>query len=90
VDQHTRPDGTTNAPMRVADVRIDLAIVHARRGDLDAAVDQGLTALSFERKSLADLVVRGGDLERILQSREDAEFRLCFWLVCVDVHKDPT
>jgi tetratricopeptide (TPR) repeat protein len=69
LDQHTRPDGTTNAPMRVADVRIDLAIVHARRGDLDAAVDQGLAALSFERKTLPSIVARGTELERIFQDR---------------------
>lgn len=73
LDQHTRPDGTTNAPMRTANARMDLAIVHARRGDLDAAVDQGLSAFSFERKSLADLVVRGDDLERVLFGRYRGE-----------------
>lgn len=69
LDQHTRPDGTTNAPMRVADARMDLGIVHARRGDLDAAVNQGLAALSFERKTLPSLLSRGDDLQRILQRR---------------------
>jgi tetratricopeptide (TPR) repeat protein len=35
---HPRPDGSTNAPMRTAEARIDLGIVAARRGDLDQAV----------------------------------------------------
>lgn len=69
IDRHTRPDGSSNAPMRTANARIDLAIVHARRGDLDAAVDLGLSAFDFERKSLVDLVTRGSDLQQVLRSK---------------------
>ncbi|MFC4586007.1 hypothetical protein, partial [Sphaerisporangium corydalis] len=64
---HTCPDGTSNAPMRVADAHIDLGIIHARRGNLDAAVNQGLTAFDIERKSLTDLVNRAGDLDRVIR-----------------------
>ncbi|WP_424534945.1 hypothetical protein ACOZ38_32845 [Sphaerisporangium viridialbum] len=67
IQMHTRPDGTSNAPMRVADAHIDLGIIHARRGDLDAAVDQGLAAFDIERKSLTDLVNRASDLDRVLR-----------------------
>jgi tetratricopeptide (TPR) repeat protein len=66
---HTRPDGTSNAPMRIADAHIDLGIIHARRGNLDAAVEQGLAAFDIERKSLTDLVNRAADLDRILRQR---------------------
>jgi tetratricopeptide (TPR) repeat protein len=69
IQMHTRPDGTSNAPMRVADAHIDLGIVHARRGDLDAAVEQGTAAFDIERKSLTDLVNRAGDLDRLLRQR---------------------
>ncbi|RJL30901.1 helix-turn-helix domain-containing protein [Bailinhaonella thermotolerans] len=69
IDQHTRPDGTSNAPMRMADAHIDLGMVYARRGELEAAVDHGMTALDFERRSLVDLVNRAGDLDRILRRR---------------------
>ncbi|MEV0382022.1 hypothetical protein [Nonomuraea sp. NPDC050643] len=69
IDMHTRPDGTSNAPMRVADAHIDLGIVHARRGDLDTAVDHGMTAFDIERRSLSDLVNRASDLDRVLQQR---------------------
>ncbi|WP_204284383.1 hypothetical protein [Microbispora amethystogenes] len=55
--------------MRVADAHIDLGIVHARRGDLDAAVEQGMAAFDIERKSLTDLVNRAGDLDRVLRQR---------------------
>ena len=64
---HTRPDGTSNAPMRVANAHLDLGIVHARRGDLDAAVDQGHRAFDIDRKSLSDLVNRADDLDRVLR-----------------------
>ncbi|MFD8558332.1 hypothetical protein ACFV1N_13720 [Streptosporangium canum] len=69
IQMHTRPDGTSNAPMRVADAHIDLGIVHARRGNLDAAVEQGIAAFDIERKSLTDLVNRAADLDRVLRQR---------------------
>ncbi|MEU3163793.1 hypothetical protein [Streptosporangium sp. NPDC006930] len=69
IQMHTRPDGTSNAPMRVADAHIDLGIVHARRGDLDAAVEQGMAAFDIDRKSLTDLVNRAADLDRVLRQR---------------------
>lgn len=55
--------------MRVADAHIDLGIVYARRGDLDAAVDQGRAAFDIDRRSLTDLVNRAGDLDRVLRQR---------------------
>ncbi|WP_329426314.1 hypothetical protein OG339_39445 [Streptosporangium sp. NBC_01495] len=69
IQMHTRPDGTSNAPMRVADAHIDLGIVYARRGDLDASVEQGVSALDIDRRSLTDLAHRAGDLDRVLRQR---------------------
>ena len=69
IHMHARPDGTSNAPMRVADARIDLGIIHARRGDLDAAVGEGMAAFDIDRRSLTDLVNRAGDLDRVLRQR---------------------
>ncbi|MFF4624794.1 hypothetical protein [Nonomuraea jabiensis] len=69
IQMHTRPDGTSNAPMRVADAHIDLGIVHARRGDLDAAVADGMAAFDIDRRSLTDLVNRAADLDRVLRQR---------------------
>ncbi|MFC4062362.1 hypothetical protein ACFOWE_29025 [Planomonospora corallina] len=59
--------------MRVADTHIDLGIVHARRGDLDSAVEHGMAAFDIERKSLAGLVNRAGDLDRVLRQRHRRE-----------------
>jgi hypothetical protein len=73
IDQHGRPDGTTNAPMRTAQARMDLAIVAARRGELDQAVAYGESAFDFERQSLTDLASRSADLDNILQQRYRGE-----------------
>ncbi|GLX95881.1 XRE family transcriptional regulator [Herbidospora sp. NBRC 101105] len=69
IQMHTRPDGSSNAPMRVADAHIDLGIVHARRGDLDAATEHGAIALDIDRKSLTDLITRAEDLDRLLRQK---------------------
>ncbi len=69
IQMHTRPDGTSNAPMRVADAHIDLGIVNARRGELDVAVEHGIVAFDIDRRSLTDLVNRAGDLDRVLRQR---------------------
>lgn len=55
--------------MRTANARIDLAIVNARRGDLDASVELGLSAFDFDRRSLGDLVGRGEDLDHVLKTK---------------------
>ncbi len=73
ISGHLRPDGSSRAPMRVANARIDLALVHARRGDLDAAVAEGTAAFGYERRSLSDLVARGDDLSAALTSRYAGE-----------------
>jgi hypothetical protein len=69
ITYHTRPDGSSNAPMRTANSHMDLAVIHARRGELDEAVHHGVTALSFERKTEASLLSRATDLDHILGER---------------------
>jgi transcriptional regulator with XRE-family HTH domain len=66
---HTRPDGSSNAPMRTAMSHIDLGLIRARHGDLDQAVDHGLTALGYERKTEASLLSHAADLDRLLDDR---------------------
>jgi tetratricopeptide (TPR) repeat protein len=72
LDRHSRADGTSNAPMRAADARINLGMIHARRGDLDAAVQEGLAAFDYDRQNF-DLATRGEDLAEILDHRYPAE-----------------
>jgi hypothetical protein len=66
---HTRPDGSTNAPMRTAISHIDLGLIRTRHGDLDQAVDHGLTALGYERKTEASLLSHAADLDQLLSDR---------------------
>lgn len=73
IAQHVRRDGTSNAPMRTAQTRMDLGIIAARRGDLDQAVAYGLSAFEYERKSVSDIVARSTDLDRLLRGRYPGE-----------------
>jgi transcriptional regulator with XRE-family HTH domain len=66
---HARPDGSSNAPMRTAMSHIDLGLIRARHGDLDEAVDHGLTAFSYDRKTEASLLSHAADLEKLLSDR---------------------
>jgi hypothetical protein len=69
VAYHTRPDGSSNAPMRSAIAHTDLAIISARHGDLDQAVHHGQTAFEYDRKTEASLLSRAADLDHILNQR---------------------
>lgn len=73
IAQHVRPDGSTNAPMRVAQSRINLGIVAARRGDLDQAVAYGHSAFAYERRSLTALTSSAADPDAILQQHYQGE-----------------
>lgn len=66
---HTRPDGTTNAPRRIANARLDLATVHALRGDLDGAVIEGARVFGDARTSVMGLLTRGAELLHVLDER---------------------
>ena len=73
ISQHVRPDGTTNAPMRVAQSRINLGIAAARRGELDQAVSYGQSAFVYERQSLAALASSSTELDNLLLQRYRGE-----------------
>lgn len=55
--------------MRAANSHIDLAVIHARHGDLDEAVHHGLTAFGFDRKTEASLLAHAADLDHIISDR---------------------
>ena len=65
--------------MRLAEVHIILGLVYAHRGELDEAVNSGLRALTYERKSGPSLLIRAAELnvaiaERFPESTRAAEF----------------
>jgi hypothetical protein len=55
--------------MRTAMSHIDLGLIRARHGDLDEAVEQGLTAFSYDRKTEASLLSHAADLDQLLSDR---------------------
>lgn len=59
-----RPDGIERSPMRNAEVRITLAVVAARAGDADAALDYGIEALAADRRSVPSLALVAHELTR--------------------------
>lgn len=59
-----RPDGVERSPMRNAEARITLAVVAARAGDPDAALDYGLQALEGDRRSAPSLTLVAHELTR--------------------------
>ena len=69
IGTHLRPDGTSRAPMRTAEARLSLATVSAREGDLEGAVSFAISAYEFDTKPMSDLLSRGRDVGRLLQSR---------------------
>ena len=63
-------NGTTErSPMRLADVHITLGLIHAERGELDAALESGFQGLAYERKSGPSLVIRATELNRAMSRK---------------------
>lgn len=60
-------NGTTErSPMRLADIHITLGLIHAHRGELDAALHSGFQALTYERKSGPSLLIRAAELNNAI------------------------
>ncbi len=73
-------DGTERAPMRLAEARITLGVVAARRGDLEHAVEFGGQALNAPRKSLPSLLMVSRDLTRVLNDKYAKEPEIGIYL----------
>ena len=73
IRKSTAPDGSLRSPMRVAEAHTTLAVVSAREGDLDVAVDAGNAALDIPRQSVPSLLMVTSDLVTELRTRYDAE-----------------
>lgn len=62
----TNPDGTDRSPMRNAEARLTLAVVAARRGDVDGALALAGRALAPTRRSVPSLRSCAADLVAVL------------------------
>jgi hypothetical protein len=65
----TAPDGSLRSPMRVSEAHTTLAVVSAREGDLDGAIEAGGAALDIPRQSVPSLLMVTGDLVTDLRGR---------------------
>ena len=62
IRKSTSPDGSLRSPMRISEAHTTLAVVSARDGDLDGAVEAGGAALDIPRRSIPSLLMVSGDL----------------------------
>ncbi|PZS31919.1 MAG: hypothetical protein DLM61_07700 [Pseudonocardiales bacterium] len=65
----TAPDGTSQSPMRTAEATLTLAVVEARRGDLDQSLVYADQALAIDRRSRPSLLLIGTELDGELRQR---------------------
>lgn len=77
IERGTDPDGTERAPMRIAEARLTLGTVAARRGDLEQALTLALRALEAQRRCIPQLllIAREVDAELRRDPRTVREFR---------------
>jgi len=73
IRKSTAPDGSLRSPMRVSEAHTTLAVVSAREGDLDGAIEAGGAALDIPRQSVPSLLMVTGDLVTELRRRYDGE-----------------
>jgi hypothetical protein len=69
IRRSTAPDGGMRSPMRMAEGKVTLAVVAARQGDLEQAVDLGTSALEIPRQSVPSLLMVSQDLVNELAGR---------------------
>ncbi len=88
-------NGTTQrSPMRLAEVHITLGLIQAQRGDLEAAVESGSHALTYERKSGPSLLIRATELnraisERFPDARQASDFDEKLRIICEEFRFQP-
>ncbi|HEX6325266.1 MAG TPA: methyltransferase domain-containing protein [Jiangellaceae bacterium] len=73
IRKSTAPDGSLRSPMRAAEAHTTLAVVSARAGDLDGAIEAGTAALEIPRQSLPSLLILTSDLVTELRQRYTSE-----------------
>lgn len=62
------PEGVVVSPMRSQEAQLTLAVIAARRGDIEAANALGIEALQSGRQSLPSLVMVGSELAHELET----------------------
>jgi tetratricopeptide (TPR) repeat protein len=87
IRRSVNPEGVLVAPMRNAEAQLTLAVVAARRGDVEEATTLGAQALQHDRQSRPSLLMVAGELSEELDTygpNVGAEFRE----IVNSVHRD--
>ncbi|WP_165401391.1 helix-turn-helix domain-containing protein [Herbihabitans rhizosphaerae] len=81
IRRSVNPEGESVSPMRNAEAQLTLAVIAARRGDIDEAAALGVPALQHDRWSRPSLLLVAGELEDELDNYgadAGADFREMF------------
>jgi transcriptional regulator with XRE-family HTH domain len=81
IRRSVNPEGVPLAPMRIAEAQLTLAVIAARRGDVDEAAALGIQALQNGRQSRPSLLMVSSELEHELDTYgagAGADFRELF------------
>ncbi|WP_198676106.1 hypothetical protein [Kribbella monticola] len=73
IKDNITPNGYELSPMRVAECRITLGFVAGREGDLEQAVELGVSGLKNGRQSKMHLHMIAGELDQELRHRFPSE-----------------
>lgn len=73
IKDNITPDGHELSPMRVSECRITLGFIAGREGDLEQAVDLGVSGLKDGRQSKMHLQMIAGELDQELRHRFPSE-----------------
>jgi hypothetical protein len=69
ISRSTNPDGVVTSPMRKTEAELTLAVIAARRGDIDEASSLGVTAMRDGRQSRPSLLMVANELDREIRQR---------------------
>jgi len=72
----TGPDGADRFPMRMSEARLTLGFVAARAGDLEHAIDLGISSMANVRKSLPTLLPVADELSAVVADQYPGEDRV--------------
>lgn len=84
----TSPDGVVVSPMRKTEAELTLAVIAARRGDVDEASARGIEALRDGRRSRPSLLMVASELDQEIRKRAP-DARTDFSELLIDIKQHP-
>lgn len=88
IQRSTNPDGAVVSPMRKTEAELTLAVIAARRGDVDEASALGIEALRDGRRSRPSLLMVASELDQEIRKRAP-DARTNFSELLADIKQPP-